>query len=252
MLRIDSIDAGVRRVVFDAVGNEVERRDSKGALILQAYDRLNRPSRMWARDKAGETVTLRERLEYGDRGNLAQPADERERHRQQNGLGRLHRHDDEARQLTLEAYDFKGNGLEKVRQVIGDAAIVQALERVTPDGQPQVFRVDWQLAPESLLDPTDYRTSATYDALNRVKRMRYPQDVNQVRQVLVPEYNRAGALDKVSLNNQVYVERIAYNAKGQRVLITYSNGVMTRYAYDPETFRLVRLRTDRYEPRGGR
>lgn len=246
VLRIDSIDAGVRRVVFDAVGNEVERRDGKGALILQAYDRLNRPIRLWARDKAGETVTLRERLEYGDRGNPAQPADERERHRQQNRLGRLHRHDDEAGRLTLEAYDFKGNGLEKVRQVIGDAAIVSALDRVTSDGQPQGFRVDWQVAPESLLDPTDYRTSASYDALNRVKRMQYPQDVNQTRQVLVPEYNRAGALEQVTLNNQLYVERIAYNAKGQRVLIAYGNGVMTRYAYDPETFRLVRLRTDRF------
>ena len=36
-----------------------------------------------------------------------------------------------------------------------------------------------------------------------------------------------------------YVEHIAYNAKGQRLLIAYGNGVMTRHAYDPQTFRLV-------------
>ena len=30
------------------------------------------------------------------------------------------------------------------------------------------------------------------------------------------------------------MERIAYNAKGQRTLIAYGNGVMTRYAYDPK------------------
>ena len=41
--RIDSIDAGLRRMVLNALGNEIERRDSKGALILQAYDRLQRP-----------------------------------------------------------------------------------------------------------------------------------------------------------------------------------------------------------------
>ena len=51
-LRIDSIDAGVRRAVLDATGNEIERRDSKGALILQAYDDLNRLNRLWARDEA--------------------------------------------------------------------------------------------------------------------------------------------------------------------------------------------------------
>ena len=40
--RNDSIDAGLRRMVLNVLGNEIERRDSKGALILQAYDRLQR------------------------------------------------------------------------------------------------------------------------------------------------------------------------------------------------------------------
>ena len=47
---------------------------------------------------------------------------------------------------------------------------------------------------------------------------------------------------------QTYVQRIAYNAKGQRTLIAYGNGLMTRYAYDPATFRLARLRTERLDP----
>jgi hypothetical protein len=45
--------------------------------------------------------------------------------------------------------------------------------------------------------------------------------------------------------SDTFVERIAYNAKGQRVLIAYGNGIMTRHAYDPQTFRLLRLRTER-------
>src|SRR6185437_12690580 len=48
------------------------------------------------------------------------------------------------------------------------------------------------------------------------------------------------------LDDKLYVEHIAYNARGQRILIAYGNGVMTRHAYDPVTFRLARLRTDRY------
>src|SRR5262245_41870605 len=44
--RNESIDAGLRRIVLNALGNETERRDSKGAIILQAYDRLHRPNRL--------------------------------------------------------------------------------------------------------------------------------------------------------------------------------------------------------------
>jgi hypothetical protein len=44
--RIDSIDAGLRRMVLNVLGDETERRDGKGALILGALDRLQRPSRL--------------------------------------------------------------------------------------------------------------------------------------------------------------------------------------------------------------
>jgi hypothetical protein len=63
---------------------------------------------------------------------------------------------------------------------------------------------------------------------------------------LRPIYNNAGGLEKVFLDDTLYVERIAYDAKGQRELIAYGNGVMTRYAYNPQTFRLKRLRSERY------
>ena len=88
--------------------------------------------------------------------------------------------------------------------------------------------------------------SATYDALNRIKLMRQPQDVEGQRKTLRPHYNRAGALERVTLDGTTYVERLAYDAKGQRSLIAYGNGVMTRYGYDPRTFRLTRLRSERY------
>ena len=73
-----------------------------------------------------------------------------------------------------------------------------------------------------------------------------PADVEGRRRELRPAYNRAGGLEQVRLDDTLYVERIAYDAKGQRTLIAYGNGVMTRYAYDPHTFRLTRLRSERY------
>ncbi|MCK6695863.1 MAG: hypothetical protein L6Q97_27645, partial [Thermoanaerobaculia bacterium] len=165
-----------------------------------------------------------------------------------NRLGKLYHHYDEAGLLTFENHDFKGNILEKVRQVISDAAILKVFEQgASRNWQVQAFRVDWQLAnANALLDLTEYRTSTTYDGLNRMKMLRYPQDVDSLRKELRPHYNRAGALERVELDGVVYVDHIAYNAKGQRTLIAYGNGVMTRYAYESQTFRLVRMRTERF------
>jgi RHS repeat-associated protein len=64
--------------------------------------------------------------------------------------------------------------------------------------------------------------------------------------VLTPYYNRAGALERVELDGTPYIEQVVYNPKGQRILIVYGNGVMTRHGYDPRTFQLVRLRSERY------
>ncbi len=250
-LRIENIDAGVRRTVLDAAGNTVEGRDSKGALVLSAYDDLNRPVRLWARDGGGQPRTLRERLVYGDRPDSGLTDSQA---KAANLLGRLYQHYDEAGRLTFEAYDFKGNLLEKARQVISDDAILVVFDPPPPDWRVEVFRVDWEPPAgttlsehtAALLDSIEYRTSTTYDALNRVKTMRYPEDVDGTRKELRPRYNRAGALERVELGGETYVDHIAYNAKGQRTLVAYGNQIMTRYAYGPHTFRLARLHSERY------
>ena len=142
--RIDSGDAGLRRIVLNVLGNEIERRDSKGALILHTYDRLHRPSRLWARDDAGSTVRLRQRMEYGDAGKPDQAAPARAAMRARNLLGQLHRHHDEAGLLVVEAVDFNGNVLEKVRRVIADAPILQVFDDAAANNwRVEAFRVDW-------------------------------------------------------------------------------------------------------------
>ena len=213
VLRIEQLDAGVRRMVFDAVGNERERRDSKGAVILQDYDQLDRPRYLWARDGTNEPVTLRERLFYGDGGDVSQlSAAERQARQAQNLLGELHEHYDEAGRQIFGPYDFKGNLRQKQRQVISDATILQA----------QVFRVDWQppagqtLAQyaNGILEARVYETDMAYDGLNRITAMTYPEDTNGQRQVLKPSYNRAGALERVSLDGQPYVEADCLQRQG--------------------------------------
>ena len=151
--------------------------------------------------------------------------------------------------------DFKGNVLDKSRRVIADAPILAVFDQAPANGwQVTPFQVDWEPRPQQtladregeLLETTAYRTTSSVDALNRIKRLQFPQDVEGKRRELRPVYNSAGGLEQVFLDDTLYVERIAYDAKGQRALIAYGNGVMTRYAYDPHTFRLKRLRSERY------
>ena len=50
LLRVDSIDAGMRRTVLDAAGNRSSPRQ-QGRARPRAHDGLNRPSRLWARER---------------------------------------------------------------------------------------------------------------------------------------------------------------------------------------------------------
>jgi RHS repeat-associated protein len=191
---------------------------------------------LWARDDSGQSaLSERERIEYGDGGNRNQPQTERDANRANNRLGRPSRHYDEAGFLAVERYDFKGNLTRKIRRVVADSTLVVGWHK------------DWSaVTPGNVLDQAGYQTDIRFDALNRPTSVTYPADVVGHRAEINPTYNRAGTLEKVKLDADLYVERIVYNAKGQRVFIAYGNNIMTRYAYDPRTFRLVRLRTERY------
>ncbi|MEW6517222.1 MAG: SpvB/TcaC N-terminal domain-containing protein [candidate division FCPU426 bacterium] len=234
-LRTESLDAGTRTTVWDAAQRQLEYRDSKGSLVLQRHDVLNRVQEVWARDQETEALSLRVRVEYGDAGDAQQPASERQAQKQSNRLGRIHCQWDEAGKLTYEAYDFKGNWLEKTRRVVSDAALAQG------------WQAAWELpSAEAALDPQTFSTSMSYDALNRPERIQYPEDAEGTRKTLELEYSRGGALERIRFDGRPQVTRIAYNARGQRLLLAQGNSLMTRYAYDPLDFRLRRLRTERF------
>ncbi len=256
-LRSHSIDAGTQRVVLDAAGRELERRDGRAALILQAHDVLGRPSRRWARDGAGGPVTLRELLEYGDEGDRDQPAPARAAARAANRLGAVHRHFDEAGLVTVTSYDLKGGILERSRRVIADGPLLAPFPAAgdpSPDWRIAAFRVDWQPPDggsqaehaDRLLEPVAHQTSTSYDALQRIERVRYPAGTDGRRRELRLAYTPAGRVERITLDGETIIEHIAYDAKGQRTLVVRGNGLMTRYAYDPSTLRLLRLRSERF------
>ncbi|GIG69236.1 SpvB/TcaC N-terminal domain-containing protein [Phytomonospora endophytica] len=244
--RADGIDAGRRDTVLDALGGTIEVRDTKGALSLSAFDLAHRPVRVWARNDASGPVTLRQRLRYGDGGTPAQPPATRAAAKANNLLGRMTRHYDEAGLVMIVHVDFKGNVLDSTRQVIADAPVQAVYAAAAANGWTVTpFQVDWVKPDTELLETVSYRTGTEYDALNRIKRQLLPTDVENRRREVRAHYNSAGGLRSVLLDGAVYVDRIFYDARGQRTLIGYGNGVVTRCAYDPDTFRLVRLRSER-------
>ena len=252
-LRTESIDAGDSTVVFDAAGTPVESHDARGARSLTVVDELLRPTRMWGQDSDTEPTRLVQHITYGDTAGLTDP-------KADNLLGKPFVHRDEAGRLTLATYTFKGELTEKVRRVIDPDHVIAAFDAADSanDYEIDTFRVDWKPGSgESiddrdvvLLDDFDYEVTTAYDALGRPKRVIYPRDVDDERKELVPRFNRAGLLKAVTLDSEPYVNTIAYNARGQRVLIARANDTMTRYAYDEQTFRLIRLRSEQYTKTG--
>jgi RHS repeat-associated protein len=245
-LRISSIDAGDRTSLLDALGNLVEYRDSKESVVLREYDAMNRLTHFWAlNDSAQTSVTLRQSITYGDSGSRAQASADRDSNRALNRLGKPAQHYDEAGLSSFSRYDFKGNLIEKSRRVVSDAAIANG------------WTAHWSdVNADADLDPvaSSFQTNSRFDAMNRPIEVVFPQEAklrpgeaSPHRAKITPHYNRSGALRAVELDGSSYVSHIAHNAKGQRALIAYGNGILTRYVYDPKTFKLGRLRSEKFQ-----
>ncbi len=228
ILRIDSIDGGKRTKVYDSQGNIIEYQDDKGSAILKEYDKLSRLAQTWARnDQSFNSLRLIEKIIYGDDPTLSSTITANN-----NLKGKPFKCFDEAGLTTYSSYDFKNNLLEKSRQIFQQQHLDSA--------------IDWSTLNEGNLDPKTYQSTYSYDALNRISAFLYPADVNNHRALLKTEYNPSGKLRQILLDNNVFVDHLAYNAKNQRLLIAYGNKIVTRYAYDEDNFRLKRLRTESY------
>ena len=210
-----SMDAGERWMLNDVAGQPLVGWDSRGFRRRITYDALRRPTGLLVTENG--TERLAERTVYGEGQGVAN-----------NHRTRVYQVFDGAGVVTTVAYDFKGNLLQSRRELLPDYKSA----------------VDWQQNPT----PSEgtFTSSTSYDALNRPATVTAPDG-----SVYRPTFNEANLLDKVDVNLRgaatatAFVTNINYNAKGQRELMAYGNGVRTTYDYDPETFRLMHLQTVR-------
>jgi RHS repeat-associated protein len=234
-IHLASMEAGERWILNDVAGKPLIAWDSRDHRLRSAYDPLRRPTDSFLREGAGAEALVGSSV-YGE--SLPNPEGS-------NVRGKVVELRDQAGIVTSDAYDFKGNLLRSQRQL----------------AQNYKTTIDWSASV--LLEAEAYVSRTRYDALNRPIQLIAPHSDQAGATVNVIEhiYNEANLLEQVhawlnqdaepagrldpSTANLHTVTNIDYNAKGQRELIEYGNGASTTYEYDPQTFRLTRLKTTR-------
>jgi len=261
-----SMESGERWMLNDVSGKPLRAWDSRDHIFRIEYDTLRRPLRSFvigADPNLPNKELLTERLVYGEQ----HPEDEL-----RNIRGKIYLHLDQAGKMTLEANDFKGNTVHTTRRLgreykhCIDWSLVDLDHIALP--QNALEKINLQTLEEdfvSLLESETFHSHTKYDALNRPIQIIAPKSDQPSTKYNIIQYiyNEANLLDKVDVwldyaleptglldpNNvppsPVGVDNIDYDAKGQRLRIGYSNGVLTFYEYDPQTFRLVHLLTRR-------
>jgi len=269
-----SMDAGNRWILNDAAGKPMlswdanEYQDENNNFAIQQrrysydYDELRRVVASWLQIDQGNPIML-ERYVYHDSqdaNGIVNPqlaAD-----RAANLVGEVVFAYDASGCIETKKRDFKGNVLEQTRRL---------------NNRPTVSLIDWQTNPESYLEVTSFTKITEYDALNRVTReFNWHTGNGSKVAVYKPTYNRRGLLESEELvtrakkvvrpnGNHDYdevadtatprpiqgtqrhtvIEKISYNAKGQKERVAFGNGTLTQYDYDPKTFRLKQIRTTR-------
>ena len=222
----NSSDKGEAWMLNNAMGSPVQQWDNRNHVHHFTYDQLQRP--LTSKVTGGETQLLNHaysRSIYAENTVV---------NKLKNLCGQLAILYDTAGKMETVSIDIKGATLESYRQLATDYKNV----------------VNWDGAnDDAKLDPDQYTTKYTYDALGRVIQNITPDD-----SITIPVYNEANLLEKVSVDmtnssgmgvrEQIDIVRnIDYNEKGQRTRIQFGNGATTKYHYEETTFRLKQLIT---------
>jgi RHS repeat-associated protein len=230
-----SMEAGQRWMLNDVAGKPLYAWDSRDHRFRTSYDPLRRPTDSFLSEGGGAEMVVGRSI-YGEG---------RPNPQENNLCGKVVELNDQAGIVASDRYDFKGNLLEGRRRL----------------AQEYKTTLDWSGAVP--LEPETYTSRTRYDALNRPIQLIAPHSdqPGATINVIQPRYNEANLLEQVHawLNGNTApgslldpasaslhtVTDIDYDAKGQRMLIDYGNGVRTTYTYDPLTFRLTHLLTRR-------
>jgi RHS repeat-associated protein len=176
---------------------------------------------VFEQDGAGVPERVSERYVYGQQ---AGPFDT---------FGRLLRHYDTAGLNEVQHYNYRGQPLQTVRQLLRD----DAAQSDWPADETQ-----WPAQLES----ERYSSSVTYNALDEVLGTVDAYGNQQHRYLDVAgQLARSGLILAGENQERPVLASITYSAGGQVLREVASNGVVSTYTYEPQTWRLSRLTATR-------
>ena len=227
--RLDDADRGVLSFTYDDASNVLETVDAKAQHNVFTYDGVNR--------------LLTE--DYGDEGNVFShnfAFDPTKPLTASNRPDVAYFYDSPV--ASLDQGDGSVDTATNVRGMLASVWDLSGEEHTSFDARG---RAAWTV--KRVRDPmhgglVSYRTGFTYDALDRVTGITYPDN-----DAVGYEYNARNLLLRItggqagglSPDNTI-ISSIAYKASGQQAEIRYGNGVRTTYVYDPR-LRLKELLT---------
>ncbi|MBW2961113.1 RHS repeat domain-containing protein [Mesonia aestuariivivens] len=216
---IDNPDSGKNWLLTDVANKPSFKWDSRAYRQRLEYDIAQRPIEKWVQAPTSSNEVLKQKTVYGETANSP---------RAENLLGQVFEQYDQAGKQSIPAYDFKGNLKIEARQFT------------------QVFDSVLDYSGSVALQTEIYNTSYSYDALDRPTKKTTPDNSTAIYSYAKNAMLENQALEvRGSGNEEQAINDITYNAKGQRTDIYYANGSKTKYVYDLETFRIIRILTTR-------
>jgi RHS repeat-associated protein len=229
-----SNDAGTEKVFVDAMSQPVLSWTARGLRVRQTRDDLQREVATYVDD--GNSEILTERMVYGEVHGQATTL---------NLNGKPYMTFDGAGQVVIDSYDFKDQPVSTTRRyAVEFAPSRQELNWSAVDGLDDL--ADVADAVSGILEEASYTTSLTVDALDRVITQTTPDGA-----VTTTTYDEGGLLESIVVDaadgqTHTVLADIDENARGQRVReVLGEEAVVRSYEYDPQTFRLTRLLSER-------
>nr|WP_240042849.1 RHS repeat-associated core domain-containing protein [Photorhabdus luminescens] len=225
ILCTESVDAGRTVTLNDIEGRPLLTVTATGVIQTRQYETSSLPGRLLSVTEQipEKTSRITERLIWA--GNS-------EAEKNHNLAGQCVRHYDTAGVARLESLSLTGTVLSQSSQLLSDT-------------QEASWTGDNETVWQNRLADDIYTTLNTFDATGALLTQ---TDAKGNIQRLA--YDVAGQLNGSWLTlkgqtEQVIIKSLSYSAAGQKLREEHENGIITEYSYEPETQRLIGIKTHR-------
>ncbi len=224
-LRTASVDAGTTIAIKDAADRPVVSINANGVVRSWLYETSTLAGRLLniSEKPATGSAIVRERFIWADVNTSTQ---------NWNLAGTCVRHYDPAGMNEITSIALTGSPLSISRQLL-----LNNSEANWPDGAESVWR--------ALLQSEKLITQSTLDATGALLNQTDAKGNQQSQAYDVAGQLKASWMTLMGGTKQVILASLTYSAAGQKLREEHGNGVVTSYRYEPQTQRLLAIKTER-------